>query len=193
VRQLLPIPAISHIRLFVWPLVSGLLLAFACYYWIRASHPVHLTGDFCSHTLYLSFIVLASALFVWRGFRGQEKRQRWWPLTVSLAVLLSVELLKLATRLPRPDGRHDGFPSGHTTYVFALAWLLAQAFPRLSPLWYGVAVSVGWSRVEGHAHFPYQVLWGAFLGTIIGACMSHFKRRLPLLRLFRRSPQCRLP
>ena len=160
-------------RPFLWPLGGGLLLAFACYHLLSPSHPVHRAGDFCSHTLYQSFIGLTIVLLLWRGFRSHAKRLLWWPVAASLGVFLCVQILKTATRLPRPDGQRDGFPSGHTTYVFALAWLLSQTFPRLSPLWYGLAVSVGWSRVEGHAHFPYEALWGAFFGTIIGWWVSH--------------------
>lgn len=128
-------------------------------------------GDFLSHTLYQSFIGLAAVLLLWRGAFG-PKRLLWWPLLAGVLTPLCVEGLKRATRLPRPDGDPSGFPSGHTTFAFALAWLLARAYPRLAPLWFGVAVSIGWSRVEGHAHFPYQVLCGAFLGTVIGWAIS---------------------
>lgn len=172
----------ARLRKFAWPLGSGLLLAFACYDLIRAGRLAHHAGDFCSHTLYQSLIGLAVVLLLWRGFRGQDKRLRWWPVIVSLSVFLCVEVLKQATRLPRPDGQRDGFPSGHTTYVFALAWLLSRMFPRLPALWYALAVCVGWSRVEGQAHFPYEVLWGAFLGTMIGWWVSHGSSRL--LRAF---------
>ncbi len=115
---------------------------------------------------------LALVLLLWRGARG-PKRLLWWPLLVAVLTPLCVEGLKRATRLPRPDGDPSGFPSGHTTFAFALAWLLMQSYPRLAPLWFAVAISIGWSRVEGHAHFPYQVLWGAFLGTVIGWGISH--------------------
>jgi len=85
-----------------------------------------------------------------------------------------VEVLKRATGLPRPDGDPTGFPSGHTTFSFAIAWLLTQTNPKLAPLWYAVAVAIGWSRVEGDAHFPYQVLCGAVLGTLLAWGISRF-------------------
>ncbi len=139
---------------------------------------MQLTGDFCSHTLYQSFMGLALVLLVWRGARG-PKRLLWWPLLAAALTPLCVEGLKRATRLPRPDGDPSGFPSGHTTFAFALAWLLARAYPRGTPLWFAVAVAIGWSRVEGHAHFPYQVLCGAFFGTVIGWAISHKIARPP--------------
>ncbi len=150
-----------------WPLGGFLLLVvFTQLTW--PSHPIHRAGDFGSHTLYQSFIGLAAALFIWRAFRNGPKRLLWWPPAVALGSGLCVEVLKRATHLPRPDGDPTGFPSGHTTFSFAIAWLLTRTHPRLAPLWYAVAVGIGWSRVEGDAHFPYQVLCGAILGTLIG-------------------------
>ncbi len=139
---------------------------------------MQLTGDFCSHTLYQSFIGLALVLLVWAGVRGR-KWLLWWPASVAVLTPLLVEGLKNATRLPRPDGEPTGFPSGHTTFAFALAWLLTRAFPRLTPLWFAIAVAIGWSRVEGHAHFAYQVLCGAVFGTTIGWLISQKIARPP--------------
>lgn len=167
-----------------WAITGGLLLIVACIHPLWRSRSAQLTGDFCSHTLYQTFMGLAAVLLLWHGYRSGQKRYFWWPVAVSLLSALSVEGLKRATGLPRPDGERTGFPSGHTTFVFALAWLLTQVYPRLAPLWYGMAISIGWARVEGHAHFPYQVLCGAMLGTIIGWCISQSTdaRRSILLR-----------
>jgi len=157
---------------WLWPLGSGLVLAAAIAHPLWTIRSAQLTGDFLSHTLYQSFIGLAVIFLLWRGVRGQ-KWLLWWPLLAAILTPLCVEGLKRLTRLPRPDGDPSGFPSGHTTFAFALAWLLTRAYPRGTPLWFAVAVSIGWSRVEGHAHFPYQVLCGAFLGTVIGWAISH--------------------
>jgi membrane-associated phospholipid phosphatase len=59
------------------------------------------------------------------------------------------------------------FPSGHTTSAFATATSLSLAWPR----WYVIipsytwAVGVGYSRLYLGAHYPSDVLAGAFLGT----------------------------
>ena len=139
---------------------------------------MQLTGDFCSHTLYQSLIGLALILLLGRGARS-SRRYFWWVGLAASVTPLCVEGLKRLTRLPRPDGEPSGFPSGHTTFSFALAWLLMQAYPRGTPLWFGIAIAIGWSRVEGHAHFPYQVLCGAFLGTAVGWIISHKIARPP--------------
>jgi membrane-associated phospholipid phosphatase len=155
-------------RRFLWPLGAGLLLAIVCAHPLWRNRTAQLTGDFGSHTLYQGFLGLAAALLLWQSCKSKSLRYFWWLFAVSLTTALCVEGLKRATGLPRPDGEPTGFPSGHTTIVFALAWLLTQIFPQWASLWYGVAASVGWSRVEGHAHFPYQVLCGAMLGTAVG-------------------------
>ncbi|MDQ2687030.1 MAG: phosphatase PAP2 family protein [Armatimonadota bacterium] len=152
---------------------SIFLLAVAIRYGMSSHVEVKRLSDFGGHTLYLSWIILSVVLMFGRGLRCHDsKRVCLWPVTAGLVTALCVESLKYVTQLRRPDGTPDGFPSGHTTFAYALAWLLSRIYPRLGPLWFGVAVSIGWSRVEGHAHFPYQVLWGAILGTAIGWWVS---------------------
>lgn len=164
--------------LFLWPLAAGLLLALVISPAIWSSHPVHKIGDFFSHLGYNGFIALAAGLLLWRGLRAGPKRVAWWLLAGSLLTPICVEGLKAITRLPRPRDLaghigHNGFPSGHTTYSFALAWLLTQIHPRLAPLWYLWAVTIGWSRIEGGAHFRYQVLAGAIVGTAVAWVITH--------------------
>lgn len=162
---------------FLWPLAGWLLLAAASLHPVWPNQTAKHIGDFCSHGLYQTFIVLTAILLLWRGLRTPNKLLLWWPGAVGLGTFLCMEALKTATRLPRPNGDPDGFPSGHTMFSFALAWLLTQVLPRWAPLWYAVAVSVGWARMEGLAHFPYQVLSGAALGTLIGWAVSRIRGR----------------
>ena len=164
--------------LFLWPLAAGVLLALVISYFLWPQHWVHKVGDFFSHLGYNGLIVVAAGLLLWRAFRAGPRLVAWWLLADSLLTPLCVEGLKAITRLPRPrdqDGHVglNGFPSGHTTYSFALAWLLTQIHPRLAPLWYLWAVTIGWSRIEGGAHFRYQVLAGAALGTGIAWAITH--------------------
>ena len=126
-------PFLSSRSFFLWPLTSGLLLIFACFHPLWAHYAARRTGDFCSHTLYQGFMGFAAVALLGHGLRSGQKKVLWWPLAVSLLSALCVEGLKRATHLPRPDGEPTGFPSGHTTFVFALAWLLTQIFPRFAP------------------------------------------------------------
>jgi len=51
--------------------------------------------------------------------------------------------------------------------MFSLSWLMEEMYPSLGPLWYVMAVVMGWSRIEVSAHFPYQVLAGAPMGFAV--------------------------
>jgi len=140
-------------------------------------------GHFLSNLGYNSYIALSLLLlFLWA--RGKpERRALWWPFDVGLCCLLCVTLLKFVSHLPRPSGSPSGFPSGHTTFSFALAGLILAARPRLAPLWFLFAMGVGWSRVEEKAHYPYQVVVGAFLGWGLSCAVSSSKNGVLLPRL----------
>lgn len=100
------------------------------------------------------------------------------------------EVLKLSTRRARPESippngnfadtwldSHtiDGsFPSGHTIAAFSVATIISDRYGH-SHKWvpyvaYGLAATVGFSRMSLSAHFPSDVVVGAALGYAI----SHF-------------------
>jgi undecaprenyl-diphosphatase len=100
---------------------------------------------------------------------------------VGLAVLLAAALaglaangLKLAFRVPRPHtpGSSYSFPSGHATTTFAVAAVLARAFPPAGPLFAFVALFGGLARVYFRDHFLIDVVAGGLLGGAIGLAIA---------------------
>jgi undecaprenyl-diphosphatase len=66
------------------------------------------------------------------------------------------------------------FPSGHTAASFASAWILSSVWRREAPVFFGLASTVGLSRIYVGAHYPGDVASGALLGTLL----SELVRRL---------------
>ncbi len=62
----------------------------------------------------------------------------------------------------------DAMPSGHTMSAFATATVLSQEWPRLAPVFYGLALWVGLARVQESTHWVSDVVVGAALGTLFG-------------------------
>ncbi len=69
----------------------------------------------------------------------------------------------------RGSALQGGAVSGHTAVAFAAATMLAFFYqkPLAALLGYLVAFLVGQSRVEARIHSPWEVLWGAILGTLV--------------------------
>lgn len=101
------------------------------------------------------------------------------------------EVLKLSTRRARPESisqtenfadtwldshtiTDGGFVSGHTIAAFSVATIIADRYGRrqrwVPYVAYGLAATVGFSRVSLSAHFPSDV----FLGAALGYAVSHF-------------------
>jgi undecaprenyl-diphosphatase len=70
------------------------------------------------------------------------------------------------------------FPSGHTGSSFASAWILSSVWPERAPLFFLLAATVGFSRVYVGAHYPGDVMSGAFFGMMLSELVRRAVRRL---------------
>lgn len=81
-----------------------------------------------------------------------------------------VQLLKDWTKVERPTGERNSFPSGHTSLVFGMAQWMHHEYGEQS-VWYSVgayscAVTVGIMRVAKGGHWAPDVLAGAGIGML---------------------------
>ena len=125
-------------------------------------------------------LVTNGIIFAWAA-RKKLRSIIGLTLAMDVGVWLVVQTIKL---IPfgewalRPSGSRGGFPSGHTTHAFAMAFVLTTLFPRLGWLWYICAGIIAWSRVESASHTPLQVMAGVFFGVAIGViCIQYLLKK----------------
>lgn len=118
--------------------------------------------------------VSAIALFyLWReGDRGR--------MLIVAALLLVLITDQLASHIIKPlvhrvrphGGSSFSFPSTHAANTMAQAVFFARFYPKLTGVFLGVALVVGFSRVYLEKHWPTDVLGGAVFGGVCGLLAS---------------------
>ncbi|MDF2636491.1 MAG: superfamily protein [Pelosinus sp.] len=114
------------------------------------------------------FLIISNLIIIVWAWRKRLKSVIKLTLFLDFLVWISVQGIKLLKIEPwylRPNGGTGGFPSGHATHAFGMAFLLSLFFPRFSWLWYVCAVIISWSRVETAWHNGFQVAAGVILGV----------------------------
>ena len=69
------------------------------------------------------------------------------------------------------SSRQQSMPSGHTTTAAALAVVLVHFYPGLRGVMIALVAGVGINRIVTVAHYPSDVVVGAWLGTCVAAAM----------------------
>lgn len=173
------------------PLLSSIALILLCILPVLPGYDLLRAANILSKDINRLFIVLSLALLLLTGTRifpsriARSVNTRWWALDIAISTLIISHSLKYLIGLPRPSGSPTGSISGHTMFAFALAWLILETYPRLAPLWFGIAVAIGWSRIETGAHYPYQVPLGAALGILLGWLVANLPHGVLFPRLLR--------
>ena len=166
------------------PIAAYILLVILCILGVvdtpALNHAGHMLGEHW-YSIYNGMLVVSAILLLAVARSTRNPALAWRVLDIAICCTLASQGLK---QLPfsRPSGGPHGFPSGHTLASFAIAWVLMETVPGVAPFAFLLAVAIGWSRVEIHAHFIYQVLSGALIGMTIG----YFITRSPMGILFPR-------
>lgn len=132
--------------------------------------------------VFASTVIVWLLLSVWLFVR-EQKRDHWFFLPVVLASTLSILItdvilknffnrnrppLSLGTMNIGGPLLYHSFPSGHATFAWALAMVLASKEPRAKWLFYTLAFLISISRVYLGKHYPSDVIAGSFVGLGIG-------------------------
>ncbi|MFF5384187.1 phosphatase PAP2 family protein [Pedobacter suwonensis] len=109
------------------------------------------------------------------GAAGIEGRNRFGDqagvyLLSNLILNITTQSIKRITKVPRPDGSSNAFPSGHTAEAFASAEFMSLEYGRRSIAYpigaYASAVAVGYLRMYNNKHWLSDVVTGAGVGFL---------------------------
>ena len=149
----------------------------------------HLPHTKLTNTMMYALTVVATGGVCWsvgtfiaylRGARRAREGVRVLVPSVTIATWIVEYPLKAYFRRKRPFievvralviGKKPGswsFPSGHTASSFASARVLSTIWPEHRGPFYALACLVGFSRTYLGAHYPGDVMSGAFAGTVLG-------------------------
>jgi len=106
------------------------------------------------------------------GIKGKNNFGNRTALAIKSILLneIIVTNLKTWTHVQRPSGDARSFPSGHTSFAFAMAQFMHKEYGEISPWFsigaYSCAATVGIMRVAKNAHWISDVVAGAGIGML---------------------------
>ena len=74
----------------------------------------------------------------------------------------------------------NSFPSGHSQTIFSICVALSIIYPKHLILFLLLAIMVGVSRIMILAHFPSDVIFGAYLGIVTAILLNRYYFRVLL-------------
>ena len=182
--SLAPVSAPRRAIQYILPLVAFLvLIPLTLHGYVRNDHVKRL-ASFLGGQFNTNVIITTLVIWIITVSKRYKKLPRmvWWALDIALGIVILLDSWKYCG-LKRPNGGQYGFPSGHTGLMFAMSWMMEEMFPPLGPIWYALAVAIGWARIEVSAHFPYQVLCAAPMGFAIAWAVTTLPEGIFLPRI----------
>lgn len=124
-----------------------------------------------------TFFVLYALGFIYILFYKQIllKRYIFYPfITILIAKMLRkiikskrpFEAMPIKSLIKHKGG--NSMPSNHSASAMVLSFALSAVFPRFSFLFFLLAIITGISRVMAGVHYPLDIIFGFFIGSIFG-------------------------
>jgi undecaprenyl-diphosphatase len=148
---------------FKWTPLTRVLRAFtvlgtAGFLWGVIAAAAFVAGGFELSHLFVPWAAVAVAWTAAEGSKYLFNRTRPYVLDTGIAPLIKT-----------PSS--SSFPSGHSATAAAGAITLSAAYPTFAPLFVIAGVLVALSRVYLGVHYPFDVLAGASIGTVVAAVL----------------------
>ncbi len=129
-------------------------------------------------TLYQIFVVIIIFLGLYNFFKNKKERGiKIILIVITVGILSQIKYLLGRARPkltfdtlftgPSKEYIYASFPSGHTFFIFAVARVFSHLYPRYKVFFYFFAILVALERLLAFAHFPSDIIAGAFLGNYL--------------------------
>jgi undecaprenyl-diphosphatase len=138
---------------------------------------------------YLIYFLILGFLFLVLAEKGPRRKLYWFgegALATLLARGIVTEVVRFFYHHPRPFAFYgfaplvtesgSSFPSGHMTFLFALATVVWYANRRWGILYFVLSFAVGVARIYVGVHWPLDILGGAVIGVLCAAIIHRFLR-----------------
>jgi len=122
-----------------------------------------------------------------------SKKKKWIvPLWFSFVFSVFVSfILKLIVARPRINSEiiyalfntlNYSFPSMHAMVAFAAVPILNKSFPKFMWIWFALGFLICFNRVYFGFHYFSDVVFGAFLGYLIGLFIVYHQKKFDFLK-----------
>ena len=134
------------------------------------------------------FTPIIIIIYIWTHDNKKDATIDSIYIAISSAMAWGIaHILKNTFKTLRPELAHDillksesiyAFPSGHTTFFFALATVLYFHHKRLAYVTYIIGAMVGIARVYIGVHYPIDIVGGIVLGVLVGIISQNIYNKI---------------
>lgn len=138
---------------------------------------------FVAQYLILLAPIIIIIIYIWTHDKKKEAIIDSVYMAIASAIAWGIaHILKNTFKTLRPELANDillksesvyAFPSGHTTFFFALATVLYFHHKRLAYVTYVIGLAVGMARVYIGVHYPIDIIGGIVLGILVGVASKY--------------------